>query len=297
MKRLYAMIRKLNSNNKLLTIASVGTLLFAYILFQSRHSLLANSAEFGNGSFSLLSNAFNTNADFNFDEIAKSTFPTTDKVTHGYGLMYDLFLLKTKERQSRFKLLEIGVGCFQQNAGASVVLWKELYPRAELWFAEFADCVYENHMKKKLKGCNLLTGNQANATDVHRWIVESGGQFGVVVDDGGHSNNMIMTSFMQLWPEVLPGGLYFIEDLHVGRWDQFDDSNGERVVLDIIGTWIDDLVSLERRNSTHVEKEHNRRRAQFPTPADLKFVFCLQDACVLGKCKKEDKDIYRACSI
>ena len=43
----------------------------------------------------------------------------------------------------------------------------------------------------------------------------AGSAGGVVMDDGGHTSEQIITSFNGLWHLVKPGGLYCIEDLGV----------------------------------------------------------------------------------
>ena len=81
---------------------------------------------------------------------------------------------------------------------------------------------------------HALVGDQANRTDLRRWIVESGGGFNAVIDDGSHRNADILASFEELWPHVLPGGVYFIEDMITGRPARWDNTGGERVVSDVL---------------------------------------------------------------
>lgn len=76
-----------------------------------------------------------------------------------------------------------------------------------------AECVKQAKLENKLNGINVLVGDQANYTDLTRWVKESGGNFDVIIDDGGHHTDMIWHSFQLLWPTVKPGGFYFIEDL------------------------------------------------------------------------------------
>ena len=63
------------------------------------------------------------------------------------------------------KMLEIGLGCdMNYEPGASVALWKKLFPQAELWEAEYdAKCV-----------------EQAKTLD--EWLEKSGGGFDVIID-------------------------------------------------------------------------------------------------------------------
>ena len=70
-----------------------------------------------------------------------------------------------------------------------------------------------------MKGINTLVGDTARTTDLERWVQESGGQFDVILDDGGHKNHEIFGTLEVLYNKaLLPGGYYFIEDLHVGRY-------------------------------------------------------------------------------
>lgn len=98
------------------------------------------------------------------------------------------------------------------------MLWREMMPDAELWEADTdVNCVTQSRKHGLLDGINSLTGDQADRPTLRRWIQKSGGEFDVVIDDGEHTNRQILTSFEELWPQVRPGGFYFIEDLHVGR--------------------------------------------------------------------------------
>ena len=82
-----------------------------------------------------------------------------------------------------------------------------------------------------------ITGDQDNRADIQRWVEESGGNFDVIVDDGGHRNSHILNTFMGLWRALKPGGLYFIEDLQVGRERQYRGTSefvvGEVMLYDI----------------------------------------------------------------
>jgi hypothetical protein len=41
-----------------------------------------------------------------------------------------------------------------------------------------------------------------------------GPDFDIIIDDGSHVGEHILTSFKILWSTVKPGGYYIIEDLH-----------------------------------------------------------------------------------
>ena len=206
--------------------------------------------------------------------------PTTDKVTdHRYQIMYGRFLLPYYDQNPTMKMLEIGLGCdMNYGPGASVAIWKELLPKADLWEAEFnAKCV-NKHRDGMLKDINLLVGDQGNDVVLDSWIKTSGGNFDVVIDDGGHQDCQIWHSFQKLWPTVKAGGLYFIEDMQVGKENKYrkykTDTCGEDfIVFDKLKEYLDVMI-------------HNDQKREFDE-SDIEFIFCQHEACVLGK-----KDIY-----
>jgi len=172
------------------------------------------------------------------------------------------------------KMLEIGLGCdMGYGPGASVALHKGIFPEAELWEAEFdAKCV-NKHRDGKLKGINVVTGDQMDDTVLDQWVEESGGNFDVIIDDGGHQNCQIWHSFKKLWPALKSGGLYFIEDMQVGRWKKYR-AKGTETCDDkfIMSEEIQDLVNVL------IYRENNRK-----FHSQVEYFFCQAEACVIGK--------------
>jgi len=185
----------------------------------------------------------------------------TDKVTypqmaggHQYHIMYGMFLLPMIHRVGHrpAKMLEIGLGCgMKYGAGASALLWRKLFSQTELelWEAEVdKDCVEKHRAALQSQGINVIVGNQADEHTLATWVNATGGSFDAVIDDGSHKNLEIMRSFDALWPHVRPGGLYFMEDLQVGRYARdgggyrYDDSLGNSVVSDVIQSWTEQLL-------------------------------------------------------
>ena len=132
---------------------------------------------------------------------AESGNPVTDKVTnHAYDIMYGTHLLPYYHQHPNMKMLEIGLGCnMHYGPGASVWLWKELFPQAELWEAEFnGKCVEDSKARGQLDGFQTLVGDQGAPKVLDRWLQESKGNFDVVIDDGGHTQCQIWTTFKKL---------------------------------------------------------------------------------------------------
>ena len=211
-----------------------------------------------------------------FVETAGALSPITDKITtHSFYTMYGQFLLPYYKRKPGMKMLEIGLGCdMNYEPGASVALWKKLFPQANLWEAEYnATCVDISTKQGKLDGFNTLVGDQGNNNTLDRWIERSGGEFDVIIDDGGHHNCQIMASFIKLWPTLKPGGLYFIEDLSVGKWMGYRKYSTATcpttfIFSDKLREWLEDLI---------YQGVYGSRKW------DVHFMFCQAEACVLGK--------------
>jgi hypothetical protein len=235
-----------------------------------------------------------------FRALALGLKPTTDKVTkHGYETMYAYFL--GPMRNELVKMLEIGLGCnMVYGAGASLKLWTNYLPHAQIWFAEYDEkCVEKSKGKGLLRDVNIVTGDQGIEKTVRRWAKETGGSFNVIIDDGGHFNKQITTSFYVLWDSLLPGGYYFIEDLEAGRSKSFEDSGGQGIVADIIYAWIDQLLITPGERASLVTSKDERTDSMIrqvethPLPKKVKFIMCQQHACVIAKCG--DKETTEAC--
>ena len=213
-----------------------------------------------------------------FLEAALSLDQIVDKVTaHEYEVMYGEHLMPYYYKHPEMKMLEIGLGCtMTYGAGGSVKLWKKLFPRMDLWEAEYdTACVEQTDIPPWL---HVLVGDQSDPETLDRWIKESGGNFDVVVDDGGHTNCQIMTSFEKLWPHVKPGGLYFIEDLQMTQLESKQQStktcNGKNLVSHKLKGIMETLVYQPMiRNDRKVERN------------DVETLFCQNEACVLRKRK------------
>jgi len=206
-----------------------------------------------------------------FYETANLLKPLTDKVTdHSYQVMYGRFLLPFYRHKRNMKMLEIGLGCdMSYGPGASIKVWEDLFPGAEKWVAEYdSECV--NKWEKDLLNIKTLVGDQGDPSVLDQWIEKAEGKFDVIIDDGGHDNCQIWTSFLKLWPTLNAGGLYFIEDIHVARKRQYKKVESSlckkgTIVPNELKSFLDKLIYDEE--------------------TDIEFMFCQREACVLGKKK------------
>jgi len=70
-----------------------------------------------------------------------------------------------------------------------------------------------------------FVADQSKRADLSAFIDTSGGQFDVILDDGGHAMDQQQISLGYLFPEVKPGGMYIIEDVHTSLPDFYPDTS------------------------------------------------------------------------
>lgn len=135
----------------------------------------------------------------------------TDKGTmsygHGYSVTYHEFFKDMVDES--VKLLEIGV-CDPRFPGASLKMWKEYFPNGRFTGIDInpeARAFADDRVK-------IWIGDQNNPVDILTMVRICGPEFDIIIDDGSHIGEHILTSFKTLWKAVKPGGYYVIEDLH-----------------------------------------------------------------------------------
>lgn len=130
---------------------------------------------------------------------------------HDYARHYDRFFGPL--RFDQIKILEIGVG-----GGESIRSWLAYFDTAHVYGCDLVQGTNEwNTVDHETNlRYTFFHGDQADKTMWACAKANYGGDWTIVVDDGGHYSGQIITTFECLWPEVVPGGYYCIEDLAAG---------------------------------------------------------------------------------
>ncbi|KAK9419433.1 putative Methyltransferase domain-containing protein [Seiridium unicorne] len=167
----------------------------------------------------------------------------TDKVTtHHYWFMYDKHFPAI--RNKRLKMLEIGLGCdMVYGPGKSYYTWLEYFPNVDLYYMEYdAECAAK--WAAKTSDATIFAGDQADPAFLQKFIDESGGDFDIIIDDGGHTMNQQKVSFEALWKIVKPGGFYFVEDLQTSFMASYggDPSGGKDPKVWTMAKYIYELI-------------------------------------------------------
>jgi len=152
-----------------------------------------------------------------------------DKWLH-YLPIYDRFFLPFRGQPVR--MLEIGVG-----GGGSLDMWRDFFgPDATIFGIDInPKCSGRVNPPNQVR-----IGSQADATFLDEVLAELG-RPDIVLDDGSHIGSHQIASFRHLFPQLPPGGLYLIEDLHTSYWDRFEGGYGKaNTGIGLVRSLIDD---------------------------------------------------------
>jgi hypothetical protein len=116
---------------------------------------------------------------------------------------YEAALADFRERP--VNVIEIGVA-----GGASLRMWKWFFPRAQIIGLDINPrCA--RHAQERVK---IFIGSQVDADLLDEICTEHPPS--VLIDDGSHLLEHIVFTFQHVFPRLLPGGIYIIEDFFLG---------------------------------------------------------------------------------
>lgn len=121
---------------------------------------------------------------------------------HDYARHYESRF--SEMRHLPIRLLEIGV-----DRGASLRAWSEFFSEAKIVGVD----VNPECSSVAIDRCNVVIGDQSDPEFWKRFKSQYGSEWEIIIDDGGHQADQMITSFGCLWPCVVGGGYYAIEDL------------------------------------------------------------------------------------
>lgn len=154
-------------------------------------------------------------------------------------------------RSSRnVRILEIGV-----DRGGSLQLWRKYFgPDAVVFGIDVnEDCA-------RLSGdFEVRIGSQADPEFLLDVVAEMGG-VDIVLDDGGHIQDHMYSSFRTLFPVVNEGGIYAVEDLQTSYWRDFGGGY-ERpgTFVEVVKDLIDDMQGWSHERADKVSGVDARR--------------------------------------
>ncbi len=120
-------------------------------------------------------------------------------------------------RDKRVKLLEIGVGGYAapDQGGKSLRMWKEYFSRGQIYALDIYDKSFFEETRIR-----IFKGSQVDTEFLQRMLRETG-PLDLIVDDGSHMNDHVITTFEFLFPHLKIGGIYAIEDTQTSYWPNY----------------------------------------------------------------------------
>ncbi len=130
-------------------------------------------------------------------------------------------------REQKLRILEIGVGGYDNPhcGGASLRMWAEYFPQARIIGLDY----YEKQIAISprvsiVRGAQEDTGLLAELNATH-------GPFDLVIDDGSHQPEHMISSFLYLYPLLTPSAKYIVEDTQTCFMERFGGNSGARGTL------------------------------------------------------------------
>lgn len=112
-------------------------------------------------------------------------------------------------------LLEIGV----QNGG-SLEIWNKYFPNARNIVGCDIDtkCAALSYSNSSIE---IVIGDICSDATAQAVLTVCNGPIDIVIDDGSHTSEDIITTFFKIFGHLSDGGIYLAEDLHCSYWPGF----------------------------------------------------------------------------
>jgi hypothetical protein len=143
-------------------------------------------------------------------------------------------------RDKEISLLEIGVGGYEHEGrgGASLRMWKAYFPNAQIFGLDIHDKSFVDEDRIR-----TFQGSQTDPEMLDA-ISEAAGGLQIVIDDGSHRPEHILTTFDILFPLLAADGIYVIEDTQTSYWPEFggqEEPSASGTTMDFVKRLVDGL--------------------------------------------------------
>lgn len=205
----------------------------------------------------------------NIKEILTS-YSITKETRHSYGQFYDKHF--SLYQNTAKKVLEIGV-----DTGISIYAWLDYFPSATIYGM---DIVLPNDPRLFNDRVILFTGDQGDINSLNEFIKTYGGDFDIIIDDGGHTMQQQQLTFKTYFPFLKSGGMYVIEDLHtsyLSGYTEYGQLNTPVTTLDLVKhlekdlitkTFSTEFISIKEMNDLKMQIEYCKVEKDPSTPGD-----------------------------
>ena len=140
-------------------------------------------------------------------------FGTDKEGAHHYAKHYQRHFESLHRK--RLNILEIGIGGYKNpmGGGQSLRMWRAYFPKSCIFGIDIYDkSFHDGHRIKTFRGSQV-------DEEFLRKVAEEIGTIDIIIDDGSHLNEHVITTFKILFPLMSSNGIYAVEDLQTSYWD------------------------------------------------------------------------------
>lgn len=152
-------------------------------------------------------------------DFKESMFKKKKGLTQKSQIYYDAYthMFSTYDTDQSLKILEIGV-----RGGGGLYTLKEHFPNSTIIGLDIdSGCKQWEDINENI---HVRIGDQSDI-DVLQNLMNEFSSFDIIIDDGSHVITHQINSFKFLFPKMVNGGLYVVEDLHTSYWKDFYNLN------------------------------------------------------------------------
>lgn len=207
----------------------------------------------------------------------------TDKWNaHWYAQHYQKHFKDLRKR--RLSILEIGTGGYDDPAkgGASLKMWKYYFPNSMIFSIDIYDKSFLQDKRTK-----IFKGSQ-NDKNFLEDVFNKIGSLDIIIDDGSHINEHVITAFKTLFPLLNDDGIYIVEDTQTSYWEQFggdsENLNNPATTMNFFKTLADHLNYAEFMKPEYIPTYFDRNIIAIHFYHNLVFIY---------KGTNEEKNIHR----
>jgi len=167
-----------------------------------------------------------------------------DRLIHKWMHYFDIYHRHFAPfRGEAITVVEVGV-----YHGGSLRMWRDYFgPQARIVAIDI-----DPRCKTLAEpGIDILIGDQEDR-EFLAGVRDQVGPVEIAIDDGGHTMAQQITTLEELWPAVISGGVYLVEDLHTSYWEEF--GGGWRTpgtFIEYAKDLVDDMHSWHTRERGH----------------------------------------------
>jgi hypothetical protein len=165
---------------------------------------------------------------------------------HGFIELYEHIFFPLKN--SPIKILEIEIG-----AGGSLRVWRKYFPEAKIYGIDILE--KSPFDPERIK---TFVAEQANRDQLKAFINKYGGDFDIVIDDGGHPMNQQQISLGFLFKYVKSNGYYIIENIHTSFPTYYRDFGVEKGGGNSTFRLINNFIRKENITSKYLTPEEEK---------------------------------------